>query len=126
MPLDATERIINEKTTFTYTCYLVNEADQVIPLANISTLTLTLYNKADSSIVNSRNAQNVLNANNVTVHATSGLVTWSVQVEDTTLVSTSLAPGELEEHRFMFTWTHSGGTNRDEDYFLVKNLLKVT
>lgn len=128
--LDANERTMNEKTTGTYTAYLEDADGVVLPLSAILTVTLTLYDKPTGTIINSRNAQSVLNANNCTVHATSGLLTWAVQVLDTTLVSTTLAPGELEEHVYLFSWTYTASaetkTGRHESSFMVRNLLKVT
>jgi hypothetical protein len=73
-----------------------------VPLTDISTATLTLKDES-GTIINSRNAQNVLNANNVTIHATSGLVTWARQVADTTVTGDAAAT-KLDAY-FKFTLT---------------------
>lgn len=75
---------VPERSMARYTAYLTDETNTVIASSGISTLTLTLRDATTKGIINSRSAQNVLNTNNVTVHATSGLVTWSIQAADTT------------------------------------------
>lgn len=126
MSLPANQRVVKEKATFTYTAYLRDKDGVVIPSASIVTLTLTYYNLRDSSIINSRNAQNVLNTNNVTVHASSGLLTWSGTTSDSVIVDTSLKDGDLEEHVFLFSWTTSTETGRHKDSHLIESLLKVS
>ncbi len=61
-----------------------------VVLTEVSTLTLTLKDQ-DGNTINSRSAQNVLNTNNVTFHATTGLLTWAIQTADTTLHDTAAA-----------------------------------
>ena len=128
MTIAANQRVVLEKTTPKYTAYVRDAEGVVIPAADLTTLTLSLKNKADSSTINSRSALSALNANDVTVHATSGLVTWQTVVADTTLVSTSLALGETEERVYTFIWTYGGGVKRGthEESFFVKNALSVT
>lgn len=83
----------------------------VIPLSAISTFTLTLTDAATGGTVNSRSAQDVLNANNVTVNSTTGAVAWSIQAADTALVSSGAT---AEEHVAAFTCTFSGGVLKFE------------
>ncbi len=68
----------------------------------ISTLTLTLKDAASTSVVNSRNAQDVLNANNVTVDS-AGALKWLIQPGDTALLDSSRA---VEEHLARFTFAY--------------------
>lgn len=77
----------------------------VIPVASLSALTLTLRDAKSGSIVNSRNAQNVLNTNGVTVNS-SGALVWTVATADTTLLDSTL---ESEEHVGEFLFTTTGG-----------------
>jgi len=70
-----------EGTGAIYTATLEDSDETAIPLANISAITLTLYNVADDSIINSREDQDVKNTNQVTIHSTSGLLTWAMQAE---------------------------------------------
>lgn len=101
-----------------------NDGVTPVPGAALVTLTLTLYVvKADGTtgIVNSRNAQNVLNQNNVTVDS-AGLLVWLYQVGDTTLIEAL----PFERHIALFTWTTATTTGRTRVVLNVQNLLTVT
>lgn len=101
-----------------------NDGETPIGSNDLATLTLTLYAlKSDATIayVNSRNGQNVLNQNNVTLDA-SGLLTWTVQPEDTTLVEDL----DFERHYALFEWTWVGGTGRALVVLVVQNLVTVS
>lgn len=126
--LTVAQRVVPEEASFQYTGYIKDETGTVIPLASLTTLTLTLYNKATGAIINSRNAQNVKNANNVTVHATSGLVTWSAKPADNPIIDTTLDAGETEEHVALFEWTYNSGADggKHELSIYVRQLTKVT
>ena len=91
----------SESAIFTGT--LLDVAGVAIPLTSIVSLTLTLTDAKTGAVVNSRNAQNVLNANNVTVNATTGAMQWLVQVADTALYDTS---SSIEDHVAKFVWTY--------------------
>lgn len=114
----------SERTSAQYTATLQDALGVAIPLAVIVSAVLTLEDVATSTIINSRNAQNVLNANNVTIHATSGLLTWSIQPEDNPIVTSS---EEYELHRAVFSVVYSG-TQRTvhEVYVLVRNMSRTT
>ena len=115
---------IKEKTTAQYTAVVTDDLGNPLPAASLATLTLTLYvikTDGTTGIVNSRNAQNVLNANNVTVNG-NGAITWQLQVGDTTLVE--VLP--FERHIALFTWTWTSGTGRHEVIFNVQNLVLVS
>jgi len=115
---------IAEKTTAKITFTLKDEADTVIPLDQIATLTLTLYNEESRTIINARDAQNVLNLNNVTVHATSGLVTWLLQSADTSIET---ATKRYETRVALFAWTFaSTKSGKRQIRYKVQNLEKVT
>jgi len=123
---------LKESATATYTATLQDETGAAIPLAELATLKLTFYDAeqgepsvATGNILNSRNAQDVKNTNNVTVHATSGLVTWSLQTADNPIKNANLAT-ELHVARFDFTYGTPTKTGRHEVGFRVRNLRKVT
>lgn len=113
-----------EGATGQFTATVVgNDGVTALPGATLSTLTLTLYVvKTDGTIgyVNARNAQNVLNLNNVTVSA-AGLVTWTLQVLDTSLIE--VLP--FERHIALFEWTWAAGAGKYEAIFVVKALTEV-
>ena len=126
MSLTKTDRTVLEKTTAQYTATLKDEAGVVIPSADLTTLTLTLYDEATGAIINSRDNQNVLNATGVSIDA-SGLLTWTMDPDDNAIVDTSLAPGRTELHvaRFDFTWSGGGKTGRRLILVEVRQLDKV-
>ena len=99
---------VNERSTAVYTATIKDEDDTAIASASLTTLTLTLYDAANGTIINSRNGQNVLNANNVTIHATSGLLTWTMQTADNVIVWKK-ASGQFEKHIALFRWTWDSG-----------------
>jgi len=122
---DITEPIA-EKTTAKITFTLKDESvpSAVIPLDQIATFTLTLYNEESRTIINARDAQNVLNLNNVTVHATSGLVTWLLQSADTSIET---ATKRYETRIALFAWTFATTkSGKRQIRFKVQNLEKVT
>lgn len=116
---------VNESSSLVYTATLKDEDDDPILAADISALTLTLIETDSGDVVNSRDGQNVLNTNNCTIHATSGLFTWNIQVEDTEILGAGV--DEFETH--LATITVGWGTGRQmhrEILIKVKNLRSVT
>lgn len=92
-----------------------------IPLTALLTLTLTAYDALTGTVLNAREAQNVKNANNVTVSST-GLVTWLLQPNDTVVVDATCT---LEEHIALFEWTWSTGQQAEEIHLFVRNLAYI-
>ena len=98
---------IPANSTFTIKFKLKKETGEGLPVADLTTLILTHYfGKVPSTIINSRDGQDVKNANNVTVDS-DGLVTWLVQEEDTALVANTSGPSE--EHVALFKFTYNSG-----------------
>ena len=124
MALTSRDRTIPEKSTALYTAQFVDERDVNIALADLTTLTLTLFTDPGLAIINSRNAQNVLNANDATV-STEGLLEWEIQPADATIVNNTRSK---ERHVAQFIWTWDSGlrTGRQELTFWVINLRKLT
>lgn len=116
---------VAEKTSGQVTALLVdNDGVTPIPAAALATFTLHLYVvKSDGTIgiVNTRNHQNVLNANNVTV-SPAGVVVWTYQVGDTTLVEAL----PYERHIALFEWTTATAAGKTEVVLVVRNLLEVS
>jgi len=101
---------ILEKTTPKIKAVLNDEAGNPIPATSLTTLTLTLYNMSDApthAIINSRDGQNVLNANNVSVGA-DGSLAWQLTALDTVIMDSLL---KKETHRAVFKWTYTSGAN---------------
>lgn len=116
-----------EKTTLRITATLVDETGAAIPLAGLSALTLTLYNRDSTTqeIVNSVNAVSILNTGRGTVHATSGLLTVTLEPDDNAIIDTTK---DVEWHRALIAGTYAGGakTFKQEIEWQVRNLSKVS
>jgi hypothetical protein len=103
---------VNEGSSKTVTFTITNEVGTAIPSSELTAATLTLYDLGTYvpgaspvvGIINSRNGQDVLNTNDVTIHATSGLVTWVMQPEDNPIINTRR---QVERHRanIGFEWS---------------------
>lgn len=114
-----------EKTSQAVLVDILDQNGDPIPLASITTLTLTLYNRITLAIINARNAQNVLNANGVSVHATSGVATWTMVPADNVMGDDTLS---VEDHVALFEWTYAAGAKRGQHEALITivNSAKVT
>ena len=97
---------VQEDSSATWTGYIRDAAGVAIASADIVALTITLYDKLTGAAINSRTAQDILNANNVTVHATSGLITWEIQPLDNVIVGTTLKTNKSEEHVALIEGTY--------------------
>ena len=116
---------INERTICKYTTDpLLDEDGAAVAGASLTTATLTLYELKTGTILNSRNAQNVLNANNVTISA-AGVVAWTMLPADNAIVNDRL---DQELHVAVFDFRWDAGVSRaiHEVRFLVNNIDKVT
>ena len=99
-------RTVTEGNSVIYTATLKDAAGVVLTLASIDTITLTLYDVTTAGIINSRTAQDVKNTNQVTIHATSGLLTWAALPADMAIVGTPAA-GAVETHVALFECVYS-------------------
>lgn len=119
--------IVAEKTTLRFTATLVDEAGAAIPSAGVTALTLTLYNRdsATKEIINSVSAVNILNTGRGTLHATSGLLTVTLDPADNAIIDSA---SDLEWHRALIEGTYAGGAKafKHEIDWPVRNLNKVT
>lgn len=121
----AIEDTVAEGVTCRITGTLVDETGAAVPAASLTTLTLTLYTETGLAILNSRSAQNVLNANGGTVDSAGALI-MTLTPEDNQI--TGAGVGGPETHVALFEWTWASGTKkgRHEVRFLVTNLAVVT
>lgn len=106
MSLSAADRLFRERQSGDYECTVKDKSGNAIPLAKVTALTLTLIDVGSGTVINSRDNQDVLNDNNVTLHATSGLLTWDIRPADNAIVGTVCA-GRTQRHRATFEifWT---------------------
>ncbi len=126
---DASRRqlIVAEQTTLRFTATLQDEAGAAIPSSGVTAMTLTLYNRdsTNKEIINSVSAVNILNAGRGTLHATSGLLTVTLEPADNAIVD---ATQDLEWHRALIEGTYAAGAKafKHEIDFPVRNLNKVS
>lgn len=99
---------VNEGNLAVISGTLTDETGAAVALASLSTLTLTLYDRASDAIINSRNAQSIKNVNGGTFHATSGAFTLTLSAADNVIV-TPRAPGTFETHLGLIQATWSAG-----------------
>lgn len=123
MALSASERKVRERCTAKYTATIQDESGTALASTDLTTLTLTLYDLASETILNSRNRQNVLNANNVIIDV-AGVLTWTMQPADNVLVDTT-AKQERHVALFEWTWDSGGKAGKYEVKIDVENLKKV-
>lgn len=96
------------------------------PAPTLTSATLTLFDYETYSpdvspllgIINSRNAQDVLNTNDVDIDS-NGHVTWTVQPEDNVIVTTRR---QVERHIAQFAFEWAGGAYTYEFEIEVVNL----
>ena len=122
------ELIVPEKSTGPrITLTLVDETGAAVPLAAITTATLTLYARDEASlpIINSVDHLNIKNDGvRGTIHATSGLLTLLLQPNDNAIVNSA---NDLEWHRLLLEINYSGTQYlRHELEVPVRNLNKVS
>jgi len=99
-----------EATKAVYAGQLVDETGTPVPASVLTSGVLTLYDLRSGSIINGRNGQNILNANNVTIDA-SGNITWTMAPTDHPFLGGPPNPTSVERHIafFTFVWPGSGG-----------------
>lgn len=117
--------VVLERTTAVYSATIKDEGGVAIPASSLSALTLTLYAQESGSIINTRDGQDILNANDVTVDE-DGLLTWVMQPADNAMSSTTEAG--LERHVALFEWSYGplgAYAGKQEVLIHVRNLQKV-
>lgn len=116
----------DEKSSVVYTATLKDENEAVISSSDVSSLTLSLYSldDPDRAVINSRNAQSILNANGGTLTSL-GALTIVLSSLDNVIVDQTR---DFERHLAEVRWTYNAGTRHGSTTFLVivKNLTKVT
>lgn len=97
---------INRDTSGLYNAVLLDENDATVAPAQLSSLTLTLTDRATGAVINSRAGVSVLNANGGTLDI-SGNFYMQFTALDNQIVSTS-SP-QVEVHVALFQWTFGSG-----------------
>ena len=88
MAIQKTDQIIPEGSTVFYRASLVNQDSVRIPVADVDSITLTLTDAATGTVINSRDSQNVLNANNGTYVYSNASITGASNAEPIKITAT--------------------------------------
>jgi hypothetical protein len=99
---------INEGESAKYATQLAASTGEPFPIAALAAARLTLFDISTGTIINSRNDQDVLNTNDVTIDA-DGLLTWNVQPADNPVLDRSSKPVERHRAMFLLRWHQVGG-----------------
>ncbi len=125
-PRETLDKIYAESKTGEMTA-TITKRDGVtpVPLANLDTLTLTLFLEETGAIINSRLASDILGTGGGTVHATTGVLTLVLAPLDMVTVDTDET---FEMHVALIEWTYdgTGQAGGQEIAFRVRNFAKVS
>ena len=116
---------VNEDSAFELTAQLKDTDDSDLALTDLDTITLTLFitragtTSPAGTIINSRDAQDIKNAANVTISAL-GVLTWAVQSADTAIINDEIEicdnvmKNTREVHRALFEWKKTVGAGAEQ------------
>jgi hypothetical protein len=125
--VNGAQLMVAERTTLRLTATLLDETSAAIPASALSALTLTLYvrDSAAKEIINNVNAVSVLNTGRGTVHASSGLLTLTLDPSDNQIIDETQ---DVEWHRALIEGTYAAGAKafKSEIEFPVRNLHEVS
>jgi hypothetical protein len=123
---------VRESSSARLTATIKDETETAIPAASIDTLTLLLYDQrteldspgSTDAVINSRNRQNILNANGCTA-SSSGAVVLTLTPADNVIVNTGYSS---ERHVALFEWTYAAGLKAGKEEVLldVTNYARTT
>lgn len=117
---------INERSSARYTATLLDEAGDPVPAATIEAINLWLRDVATGTYINNREGDDTLDldGSGVTMHATSGLLTWVMHPDDNQIIS---ATRTEEDHEAVIEviWNSGEGKLTHRIRIRVKNLVPV-
>ena len=113
---------IEERGTFLYEWDLIDQNNRVVPLAMLETLTLTLYDKLTDDIINTREAQSILNVNDGTFN-NSGHGSMTFGAADNVIVGDGVR--EIHIALFEAVWDTGTKAKRWELTIDVSNMHRV-
>jgi hypothetical protein len=94
---------ITEGQSFTYSASLQSADSTGISADQLTSITLTYYDRDTGVVINAWSSKTVLSTNGVTISATGGL-TWEGTTADAILLNRTLPPGAYEVHKGLFKW----------------------
>ena len=121
IPIDLTGSPIAEETSQRINFTVVDEDGVGIPAAGLTSLTLTLFTKRANTIINGRDATDILNVNGGTV-GVDGVGSFLMTPDDNVISGT----GKVEYHTALFEWAWGTGKEGKQPVKLkVVNLQQV-
>lgn len=123
--------VAKERTNHQYKFTLKDDTGTAVPKSSVTSLKLTLINLDSDAqdVINSRNAQEHAPAfsGDVTMHDTSGLITFNMQPSDNILQAGTPSQGQrYERHRVIFDITAGGKRYVHQEEILVENAETIT
>jgi hypothetical protein len=113
---------VDESATHFLSSVLLDEDDKRVPGSSCTALTLTLYNKHDGTIINSRNGIDVLNNNGGTLDE-QGNFNFEFTPADTAIITDALG---YENRVALFVVTFGSARKiRQEIELKIRNAVKV-
>lgn len=106
--------VYNQGVTKIIATTLLDEDDDPIPTATLTTITATLYVRKGGAIINDRDAQDVKNANGGTY--ADGAFELKLSAIDNP--HTGMDP--IEEHVLLLRWTYNGGADVGVEEILLR------
>lgn len=124
MGLSASDRLFRERVSGEYSATITDPSEAAIPLSKVDTLVLTLVDLDSDTVINSRDNQDVLNANDVTYNEQGELV-WTIRPADNAIVG-DVCAGKAQRHlaTFELTWT-DGGDSFEKNWSLELGVIAV-
>ena len=102
---------VQQGESFNLPAVFHDAADPPVQLASDDILTLTVTLFAGTTIINSRDEQDILGVNGGTV-SEAGALTLALDPADQAIVDGTLPAGALEKHIARIDWTWDDGTER--------------
>jgi hypothetical protein len=104
----------NQGTTVRITATLTDEEGEAVPTSSLTTLTATLYDRLTGDVINSRDGQNIKNANGGT-YADGALALVLAPLD-----SPHNGGATVEEHVLLLEWTYNGGAQGGSEELLLR------
>jgi hypothetical protein len=115
---------VDQSESADITVTLLDENSTAITEAVLLTLTLTIFNEADRSIINSMDDIDITDASIGTV-ATNGVVTIKTRAADNTIVDTSVMESETHIIALTYTWQDSAAVTKDGYHEFSYEVMKI-
>lgn len=122
---------VNEHSSAEYSADLKDQDGNPVGVANLTLARLTLYDRDTDTVLNERDDQDILNANDVTIEdVTAGStitrtrLVWALQPEDNVVIRQARLSGEPHLALFSFEWA-GGGHHHHQATIYVRPLQHV-